>query len=60
VQLLQEAAHFVFTHAFVDAMRPTLILPIVIIVLAAMGTIFVRAEKPATAAAPAEEQAAVA
>jgi hypothetical protein len=59
-QLLQNAAHYVFTHAFVDAMRPTLILPIVIIVLAAIGTFFVRADKPAAAVAPAEEKAAVA
>jgi EmrB/QacA subfamily drug resistance transporter len=60
VHLLQDAAHYVFTHAFVDAMRPTLILPIVIVVLAALGTFFVRADKPAAAVAPAEEKAAVA
>jgi hypothetical protein len=50
----------VFTLAFVDAMRPTLILPMAVIGLAAVGTFFVRAEKPATAVAPAEESAAVA
>jgi EmrB/QacA subfamily drug resistance transporter len=55
VQLLQDAAHFVFTHAFVDAMRPTLIVPMAIIVLAAAGTFFVRADKPATVAAEVEE-----
>jgi MFS family permease len=60
VQMLQDAAHYVFTHAFVDAMKPTLILPIVIIVIAAAGTFFVRADKPAAAAEPAEEKAAVA
>jgi EmrB/QacA subfamily drug resistance transporter len=59
-QLLQEAAHYVFTHAFVDAMRPTLILPMVIIAIAAAGTFFVRADKPVAAAERAEEQAAVA
>jgi len=60
VQLLQDAAHYVFTHAFVDAMRPTMVLPLAIIVLAAAGTFFVRADKPAAAVAPAEEKAAVA
>ncbi|MDQ2942590.1 MAG: MFS transporter, partial [Candidatus Dormibacteraeota bacterium] len=60
VQMLQDAAHYVFTHAFVDAMRPTLILPIAIIVLAAFGTFFARADKPVSAAEPAEERAAVA
>jgi hypothetical protein len=60
VQMLQEAAHYVFTHAFVDAMRPTLILPMAIIILAAAGTFFVRADKPAAAVEPAEEKAAVA
>jgi MFS family permease len=60
VTMLQEAAHFVFTHAFVDAMRPTLILPMVIIAIAAAGTFFVRADKPAAEAQRAEENAAVA
>jgi hypothetical protein len=60
VQLLQDAAHYVFTHAFVDAMRPTLILPLAIIVLAAACTFFVRADKPASAVEPAEERVAVA
>ena len=60
VQMLQDAAHYVFTHAFVDAMKPTLILPIVIIMIAAAGTFFVRADRPSAAAEPAEEKAAVA
>jgi EmrB/QacA subfamily drug resistance transporter len=60
VQMLQEAGHHVFTHAFVDAMKPTLILPIVIIVIAAAGTFFVRADRPAAVVEPAEEKAAVA
>jgi hypothetical protein len=60
VQMLQEAAHHVFTHAFVDAMRPTMVLPIVIIAIAAAGTFFVRADNPAAEAHRAEEQAAVA
>ena len=60
VHVLQEAAHYVFTHAFVDAMRPTLILPMVIIAIAAAGVFFVRADKPAAETQPAEEKAAVA
>jgi EmrB/QacA subfamily drug resistance transporter len=60
VQLLQEAAHYVFTHAFVDAMRPTLILPMVIIAIAAGGTFFVRADRPVAATQRAKEEAAVA
>ena len=60
VRLLQDAAHYVFTHAFVDAMRPTLILPLAIIVVAAAGAFFVRADKPVALAEPAEERVAVA
>jgi len=60
VQMLQTAAHYVFTHAFVDAMRPTMVLPIVIIAIVAAGTFFVRADKPSAEAHRAEEQAAVA
>ena len=36
VQQLQALAHTTFTHAFVDAMRPALLLPIVVIVGAAL------------------------
>jgi EmrB/QacA subfamily drug resistance transporter len=39
---VQEIAHYVFTHAFVDAMHPTLILPIAILVLASLAAVFVR------------------
>jgi EmrB/QacA subfamily drug resistance transporter len=60
VQMLQDAAHYVFTHAFVDAMRPTLILPMVVIAIAAAGTFFVRADKPVAEAQHAGEKAAVA
>jgi MFS family permease len=59
-QLLQGAAHYVFTHAFVAAMRPTLLVPLAIIVVAAAGTFFVRADKPAAIGEPAEERVAVA
>jgi EmrB/QacA subfamily drug resistance transporter len=59
---LNEAAHYVFTHAFVDAMRPTLILPISLLVVAAFATLLVRAHPPVTAeeASSTEESAAVA
>jgi EmrB/QacA subfamily drug resistance transporter len=60
VQMLQAAAHHVFTHAFVDAMRPTMVLPIVIIAIVAACTFFVRADRPSAEAHRAEEQAAVA
>lgn len=54
-----EIARHVFTHAFVDAMHPTLLLPIAILVVAAVATVFVR--KPVRAAVGVhEEQAAVA
>jgi EmrB/QacA subfamily drug resistance transporter len=39
---LQLLAHQVFTHAFVDAMRPTLLLPIGVVLLAAISCLAVR------------------
>jgi len=56
---VQAIAHWVFTHAFVDAMHPTLVLPIVVLVLAAVSSLFVRGRKAAEAAVH-EEKAAVA
>jgi EmrB/QacA subfamily drug resistance transporter len=56
---VQAVAHYVFTHAFVDAMHPTLVLPIVILVLAAFAAVFVRDRKPAALAIH-EDEAAVA
>jgi EmrB/QacA subfamily drug resistance transporter len=52
-------AHSVFTSAFVDAMHPTLVLPIVALVIAAAATAFVRGRRP-VALAMHEEQEAVA
>jgi hypothetical protein len=52
-------AQRVFTHTFVDAMHPTLVLPIAILVLAAFATPFVRGPRRAEVAIH-EEQAAVA
>ncbi|TMB41686.1 MAG: MFS transporter [Chloroflexi bacterium] len=54
---VQAIAHYVFTHAFVDAMHPTLVLPIVLLVLAAMATVFVRSHKTAEVAIGQEEAA---
>ena len=52
-------AHSVFTHAFVDAMHPTLILPIAILLAAAVASAFVRGPRQAALAVH-EEEAAVA
>ena len=51
-------AHGVFTNAFVDAMHPTLLLPIACLVVAAFVTTFVRAQR--TEMAVQEHEAAVA
>lgn len=48
VHQVTQLAQYVFTHAFVDAMRPTLILPIAIVAIAAVGCLAVR-EKQASA-----------
>ena len=39
---VQQIAEAVFTHAFVDAMRPTMVLPIVIVLVAAISCFAVR------------------
>ena len=60
---VQAIAHSVFTNAFVDAMHPTLVLPIAVLVLAAGATLFVRGRRQAEIASPhrgIEEEAAVA
>jgi EmrB/QacA subfamily drug resistance transporter len=49
---LQRLATAVFSHGFVDAMRPTITLPIGIVMLAALGCFAVKAGRPP---APAEE-----
>ena len=56
---VQAIAHYVFTHAFVDAMHPTIVVPIVILVVAAAASVFVRGPRREAVAAH-EEQAAVA
>ena len=54
---VQALAHFVFTHAFVDAMHPTLVLPIVLLVVAAAVTAFVRGPQKAEVVVHEEEVA---
>src|SRR5439155_19934391 len=56
---VQAIAHYVFTHAFVDAMHPTMVVPIVILVMAAAASVLVRAPRQDAVTAH-EEQAAVA
>ena len=56
----QEIAHFVFTNAFVDAMRPTLLLPIALLVVAALATGFARATGSRRAIEVLSQQEAVA
>ncbi len=56
---VQAIAHYVFTHAFVDAMHPTLVLPIVILVVAALTAGFIRGPKAVTIMVQ-EDQEAVA
>jgi hypothetical protein len=56
---VQAIAHHVFTHAFVDAMHPTMVVPIAILVLAAFAAVFVRGREPAALAVH-EGEAAVA
>ncbi|HEV2218143.1 MAG TPA: DHA2 family efflux MFS transporter permease subunit [Candidatus Dormibacteraeota bacterium] len=57
---LQQIAHFVFTNAFVDAMRPTMLLPIALVVIAAAATAFARAASRRPAVEVLSEEAAVA
>ena len=56
---VQVIAHYVFTHAFVDAMHPTLVLPIAVLVMAAAAAVFVRSQQRAALTVQ-EEEAAVA
>ena len=44
---LQAIDRYVLTHAFVEAMHPTLVLPVAPLVVAAVAANFVRASRPA-------------
>jgi EmrB/QacA subfamily drug resistance transporter len=53
-QQILAAAHSVFTHAFVDAMHPSMALPIVMVALAAVASLAVR--QPQVAVEPVREE----
>jgi EmrB/QacA subfamily drug resistance transporter len=54
VHQLQQAAFAVFQHAYVDAMRPTMVLPVGVVALAAATCLLIRRRRPARpAGAPA-------
>jgi MFS family permease len=56
---IQQVAHAVFTQAFVDAMRPTMALAIVVILVAAVGALWARNNPPrAQASAGAHQERA--
>ena len=55
-----QLAHAVFANAFVDAARPTLLIPIGVLLAAALATVAVRSGKPATVAAEEEEEEPIA
>jgi EmrB/QacA subfamily drug resistance transporter len=58
-QQIQQVAHAVFTQAFVDAMRPTMALAIVVILAAAVGALWARNNPPrAQAIAGAQQERA--
>ncbi len=54
---LAEIARYVFTHAFVDAMHPTLVLPIAGLVLAAAAAVFIRGRRTVALAFDEDQQA---
>ncbi|HEX6509806.1 MAG TPA: MFS transporter, partial [Chloroflexota bacterium] len=58
-QHIAQLAHSVFTNAFVDAMHPTLALPISVVVLAALGCFAVRPSRPQPAEVRAQPEEAV-
>ncbi|MDQ6772902.1 MAG: DHA2 family efflux MFS transporter permease subunit [Candidatus Dormibacteraeota bacterium] len=54
---IQVVAHEVFSHAFVAAMRPTMLVPVAVILLTAVACLWVRALPPAGAAKSSDEAA---
>jgi hypothetical protein len=57
VQQIERLATAVFAHGFVDAMRPTLVLPVAVVLLAALCTLAVRREAGIAAEQAATEPA---
>ena len=56
---IQQAAQQAFAGAFTQAMRPTMLVPIVVILLAAVGVLFVRSTSPMAENAAADVDAPV-
>jgi EmrB/QacA subfamily drug resistance transporter len=59
-QQLTEVAHAVFASAFVAAMRPTMLLPVAVLVAASLGCLALRAHPPVRARAEVESEEPVA
>jgi hypothetical protein len=59
-QQLTEVAHAVFASAFVAAMRPTMLLPVAVLVAASPGCLALRAHPPVRARAEVESEEPVA
>ena len=57
VDQLAQLGHAVFTHAFVDAMRPSMALPIAIVIVAALLSLAVKAPARVGVPRPAEQTA---
>ncbi len=58
IDQLTQLGHAVFTHAFVDAMRPSMALPIVIVIIAAVISLAAKAPRRVTRPEPAPQTAA--
>jgi MFS family permease len=58
IDQLTQLGHAVFTHAFVDAMRPSMALPIAIVILAAILSLMAKAPARVGSSRPAEQTVA--
>jgi EmrB/QacA subfamily drug resistance transporter len=58
IDQLTQLGHAVFTHAFVDAMRPSMALPIAIVILAAILSLMAKAPARVGSSRPAEQSVA--
>jgi MFS family permease len=58
IDQLTQLGHAVFTHAFVDAMRPSMALPIGIVIIAAVISLAAKAPRRVTRSEPAQQTAA--
>jgi len=60
VQFIQQLAHDVFTNSFVSAMRPSMVLPVVVVLAAAVTCLFARNRGAAAREQPQTEEQPVA